>query len=58
MLELGHNNIESPTERLCREVAEASALPDFNNSEPITCITQHEDFKAYVQEWLRKPLSS
>ena len=47
MLELGHNNIESPTERLCREVAEASALADFNNSEPITCITQHDDFKAY-----------
>ena len=29
----------------CREVAQASALADFN-SEPISCITQHDDFRA------------
>jgi len=29
----------------CREVAEASALADFN-SKLVTCITQHDDFRA------------
>jgi len=28
----------------CQEVAETSALADFN-SEPITCITQQDDFR-------------
>lgn len=38
--------LSHPRECLCcREVAEASALADFN-SEPITCITQHGDFRA------------
>ena len=31
----------------CREVAETSTLADLLNSEPISCIVQHDDFRAF-----------